>query len=146
MAARRCDVGGAFRPRLMRPGEAHAIGLFWRGAEREFVGWYGDLQTPLTRTAVGFDTVDHVLDVVITPDRSWSWKDEDEFAVVQLRGLISPSDAAGIRGEGERVIAALEQNTWPFAAGWELWQPDASWPLPVLPDGWDQGADQGSWS
>ncbi len=129
---------------LMRPGEAHAIGIFWQGAGREFVGWYGNLQAPLTRTAVGFDTVDYVLDVDIPPDRSWSWKDEDEFAVVQRRGLISPSEAGAIRAEGERVIAALEQNAWPFDAGWERWQPDASWPIPALPVGWDQGGEHGA--
>jgi hypothetical protein len=56
---------------LARPEEAHAIGLFWRGAEREFVGWYGNLQAPLVRTAVGFDSMDYVLDVDIAPDRSW---------------------------------------------------------------------------
>jgi hypothetical protein len=32
---------------LARPGEALAIGLFWRGAAREFVGWYGNVQAPL---------------------------------------------------------------------------------------------------
>lgn len=123
---------------LVRPGEAHAIGLFWRGPEREFVGWYGNLQAPLARTAVGFDTADHVLDVDIAPDRSWAWKDEDELAIVQASGLISPTEAGAIRAEGERVIAALEQNDWPFNAGWERWQPEPTWPIPTLPAGWDQ--------
>ena len=62
---------------LIRPGAAHAIGLFRRGEARSFSGWYGDLQAPRVRTAVGFDTTDHVLDVVIAADRSWEWKDED---------------------------------------------------------------------
>ncbi len=44
-------------------------------------GWYVNLQTPLARTAIGFDTVDHLLDVLIPMDRSsWAWKDEDELA------------------------------------------------------------------
>ena len=121
---------------LARPGEAHSTGLFWRGEDREFVGWYGDLQAPLVRTPVGFDTTDHVLDVQIAPDRRWNWKDEDEFAVVQHRGLISPVEATAIRAEGERVIAAAEQNGWPFDAGWEHWQPDPLWSTPALPDNW----------
>lgn len=123
---------------LMRPGDAHAIGVFWRGTARAFVGWYGDLQLPLRRTAVGFDTVDHVLDVDVAPDRIWAWKDEDEFAIVQERGLISPEEAAAIRSEGERVIAAVERNDWPFNAGWEQWRPDANWPIPALPEDWDE--------
>lgn len=123
---------------LARPGEAHAIGVFWRGEERAFVGWYGNLQTPQIRTPVGFDTTDHVLDVQIAPDRSWNWKDEDEFAAVQGRGVFSPVEASAIRSEGERVIAAAEQNRWPFDAGWEHWQPDPRWPVPPLPDGWNR--------
>lgn len=122
---------------LARPGAANAIGVFWRGTERDFVGWYGDLQAPLARTAVGFDTIDHVLDVEIDPDRAWHWKDEDEFALVQQRRQISPAQAEAIRSEGERVIAAADQNGWPFDAGWEQWRPAPDWSIPTLPDGWD---------
>lgn len=126
--------------RLVRPGAAHAIGVFWSGEDRVFDGWYGNLQAPLQRTAIGFDTSDHVLDVTIAPDRSWQWKDEDEFAIVQQRGLIGPAEAAGIRAEGERVIAAVEANGWPFNAGWEHWRPDPDWPVPTVPEGWDAEA------
>ena len=122
---------------LMRPGAAHAIGLFWQGEARSFAGWYGDLQAPLVRTAVGFDTTDHVLDVDIAADRSWSWKDEEEFAAAQRLGHFSPAEAAAIRAEGEGVIAALEQSAWPFNARWENWQPDSAWPVPTFPKGWD---------
>jgi hypothetical protein len=122
---------------LMHPGAAHAIGLFWRGEKRAFVGWYGDLQSPLVRTATGFDTVDHVLDVDIAADGSWEWKDEDEFAAAQCLGHISPEQAAAIRAEGEAVIAALEPRKWPFNSGWETWQPDPTWPLPTLPSEWN---------
>jgi hypothetical protein len=41
-----------------RPDEAHAIWIFWDGPEREFRGWYVNLQEPLRRTAVGYDTQD----------------------------------------------------------------------------------------
>jgi hypothetical protein len=142
LAGRRWRLGdGVWRDHsvlwLVRPGAAHAIGVFWRGEARDFVGWYGNLQAPLVRTAVGFDSTDHVLDVDIAPDRSWHWKDEDEFVVAQRCGLISPADELAIRAEGERVIANLEQNAWPFDAGWEHWQPDPAWPIPAIPDGWD---------
>jgi hypothetical protein len=121
---------------LARPGEAHAIGLFWAGEAREFVGWYGNLQAPLERTPLGFDTTDHVLDVQIAPDRAWNWKDEEEFAIVQRRGLIAPAEAMAIRAAGERVIAAAERNSWPFDVGWERWQPDPAWPVPTIPERW----------
>ena len=101
---------------LLRPADAHALGAFWRGDRRVFAGWYGDLQAPLVRTAIGFDTSDHVLDVDIAPDGTWVWKDEDEFAAAQRLGHFSPAEAAAIRAEGESVIAALERSAWPFNA------------------------------
>lgn len=122
---------------LVRPGEAHAIGVFWWGEEREFEGWYANLQAPLQRTAIGFDTSDHMLDVTIAPDRSWQWKDEDEFAIVQQRGLFPQAAAQAIRAEGEGVIATVEANGWPFNAGWEHWRPDPAWPTPAVPDKWN---------
>ena len=122
---------------LARPGDAHAIGLFWQGPTWEFLGWYGNLQEPLRRTRIGFDSADQALDVQIAPDRTWRWKDEDEFASVQERGVISARDAVAIRDEGERVIAAVEANLWPFNAGWEHWRPDPAWPIPRIQEGWD---------
>ena len=121
---------------LARPGDTHAIGLFWQGPTWEFLGWYGNLQEPLRRTRIGFDSADQALDVQIAPDRTWRWKDEDEFASVQERGVISARDAVAIRDEGERVIAAVEANRWPFNASWEDWRPDPAWPIPRIQEGW----------
>jgi uncharacterized protein DUF402 len=123
---------------LARPGAHHAIALFWRGAEREFLGWYGNLQTPLVRSSAGFDSADHVLDVVIHPNRTWDWKDEDEFAEARHLGRFTPAEAQRVRAEGERVIAAMEAGAWPFDAGWEDWQPDPAWSIPRVRDGWDR--------
>jgi Protein of unknown function (DUF402) len=118
---------------LVTPHEAaHSIWLFWTEAW-EFEGWYVNLQRPLTRTPVGFDTVDQVLDLWVRPDLSWSWKDEHELEAASRLGRFSPDEAAAIRAEGERVVAA-----WPFPTGWEDWRPDPSWPIPQLPEGWDR--------
>lgn len=129
---------------LARPDTAHAIGLFWQGPERQFLRWYGNLQAPLKRTSIGFDSADHALDVQIAPDRSWAWKDEDEFASTQQRGVFSRAEAAAIRAEGERVIAAVEANGWPFNAGWEHWKPDPAWPVPQMPANWEVGENDES--
>ena len=69
----------------------------------------------------------------VRPDLSWSWKDEHELEAASRLGRFSPDEAAAIRAEGERVIAA-----WPFPTGWEDWRPDPSWPIPQLPEGWDR--------
>ncbi len=114
------------------PGAAHSIWLFW--AETwEFLGWYVNLQEPQARTPVGFDTVDKVLDIWVERDQTWSWKDEDELQEAIALARFSQEEAAELRAEGERVIAA-----WPFPTGWEDWRPDPSWPVPGLPDGWDR--------
>jgi len=122
---------------LARPGAAHAIGIFWRGADWAFLGWYIDLQAPLRRTAVGFDTEDHLLDVVVAPDRSWRWKDEDELAAAVRLGRFTHAEAAAIRAEGEAVIGAVARRAWPFDAGWEHWRPDPRWSLSTMPAAWD---------
>src|SRR4051794_23709614 len=48
---------------LQRPGEAHAIWVFWHGPDRVFRGWYVNLQEPFRRTDIGYDTQDLELDV-----------------------------------------------------------------------------------
>ena len=93
----------------------------------------------LTQTPLGFDTMDHLLDIVISPDRSkWRWKDEDEFKVAVEIGLYSMEKARAIRAEGERVIQLLEADQPPFCDGWERWSPSLERQNPVFPDAWDR--------
>jgi len=91
-----------------------------------------NLEQPWRETAVGWDTRDHALDVVVDRDGSWAWKDEDHLAAEVTRGHVSHDEAERIRAEGERVIA---DRPWP--TGWEAFEPDPSWPLPTLPAAWD---------
>ena len=123
---------------LLRPGVAHAIHLRWLPSDWRFGGWYINLQEPIRPTPLGFDFMDHVLDVVIDPDLSWRWKDEEEMEDAVRLGLLTRQEANGIRAEGERVIAQLEAREPPFCDGWERWQPDPAWPIPGLPAGWDE--------
>src|SRR5688500_6026018 len=62
---------------LIRPGQAHAIYVIWDEVWT-FRGWYVNLEAPLRRVETGFQTTDHALDIVIAPDRTWTWKDIDE--------------------------------------------------------------------
>jgi hypothetical protein len=92
---------------LTRPGDAHNVWVFAHG-------WYVNLQEPLRRTALGFDTCDQLLDLVRSRDGRWRWKDEHELAAAVERGFLSADEAAAVRAEGERVIAAD-----PFPTGWD---------------------------
>jgi hypothetical protein len=114
---------------VARPGRRHSIYVFWRGDE-ELSHWYVNFERPLRRSRVGFDTFDEKLDLIVRPDGSYEWKDEDELEQAAAVGLL---DAHAVRAEAAKVIAE-----WPFPTGWEGWRPDPAWPLPRLPDGWDR--------
>lgn len=121
-----------------QPGNAYSVGMFWREPDHDFLGWYVNLQTPLRRTAVGFDTADHVLDLQVSPDLVWTWKDEDEFASAEEVGRFTSAEAQQVRAAGTAAIEKIERRAWPFNLDWTTWRPDAVWPIPHLPEGWDQ--------
>jgi len=100
--------------------------------------YYVNLQSPLARSPIGFDTVEHVLDVVIPPDRSsWAWKDEDELAEALACGLFTQEDAAWFHHWGERAVEHVLLREPPFDQDWSGWRPDPAWAQPSLPEGWD---------
>ena len=122
---------------LFEPGASHSIYVSW-GRSGEFAGWYVNLEDPWRRSRFGLDTTDHLLDITVDPDRTWRWKDEDELAEAVEIGLFSRERADEIRAEGERAVERIEAWTSPFDEGWESWRPDPEWPLPELPEDWDQ--------
>jgi hypothetical protein len=124
---------------LHLPGRLCTIWLMWRDPEWEFIGYYGNIQAPLVRTPLGFDTADYLLDVRVHPDFSWEWKDEDEWELAREHNLIEAGLLDDVRREGERIIAEVEAHSWPFSAGFESWRPDPAWPVPSLPSNWDDG-------
>lgn len=119
---------------LACPGAAHAFSACWDGETWEFHGWYVDLQASIARTAIGFDSEDYLLDIVIPPDGPWCWKDEDEFAAAQRVGRFTGEQAAAIRAEGQAVVATVEARAWPLDAGWDNWRLDPVWSVPGLPN------------
>jgi hypothetical protein len=123
---------------LVTAGASHASWLVRRAEDEELLGWYVNLQTPLQRTSFGFDTTDQALDVIIRPDLTWRWKDEDELEMAIEHGLISPSEGKAIREEGERVLECALKREPPFGDGWETWHPDPTWPVPVIPGEWQR--------
>jgi hypothetical protein len=121
------------------PGAAYSIDLMWATGTCELRCWYVHLQEVQRRTSIGVDTMDQMLDIVISPDRhSWSWKDEDELSQAEAIGLYSPEKVAGIWEEGERVLAMMQANLPPFCDGWEDWTPPEEWSIPSFPEGWEK--------
>ena len=123
---------------LVPAGAAHAVYVMWDEGQKALRCWYINLQQPLARTAIGFDTQDYWLDIVICPDRSeWHWKDEDQFNEVTALGMYSPEQAREIRAEGERAVRRVQTNQPPFCEGWENWRAPEDWVIPTFPEGWD---------
>jgi hypothetical protein len=122
---------------LAKPGAAHACWLVRWAESGELRGWYVNLQAPLTRTRLGFDTMDHDLDLIIRADSSWLWKDEAELAEDVEHGIFSKEEAIAIRREGEAVLQTALSGGSPFTDGWEKWCPDPGWEVPAIPENWD---------
>lgn len=132
---------------LHRPGEAHSIDVFWAGEKlapgaadasgvRNFAGWYFNLQDPF-RTAQGIDTLDHELDLWWPADStSHVWKDVELFEQRVAEGRYPGFDHE-IRAEAQRIAAALDAGQRWWDEGWAAWEPDPSWPVPVLPADWE---------
>jgi uncharacterized protein DUF402 len=120
---------------LQRPGEMHAVWVFWHGPEREFRGWYVNLQEPFRRTKLGFDTQDLELDLVVGLDGSWHYKDEEKLAGWIERGRWTEDEVAAIRREGERIAVELDACRRWWSEDWANWRPDPGWRAPALAAG-----------
>ena len=121
---------------LQRPGEMHAVWVFWQGPERELGAWYVNIQEPFRRSALGFDTQDLELDIVVSPDGSWRLKDDEKLEGWIDRGRWTAAEVSAIRAEAARVTQLLDADSRWWADDWAEWQPDAGWPLPTIPDTW----------
>jgi hypothetical protein len=114
------------------PGRAHSVWWFFR--EGRFRYWYINLESPYTRGPDWIANVDHHLDVVVNPDRSWHWKDEEDLDdMTDVPGFWTAEQAAAIRAEGRRVIGIAETGAFPFDGTWCDFQPRPHWPTPRLP-------------
>ncbi|WP_046568917.1 DUF402 domain-containing protein [Micromonospora sp. HK10] len=120
---------------LMPPAAAYSVWWFFR--DGAFAGWYVNLEDPYARRPDGVDTVDHVLDIVVTPQRRWEWKDTGEFT--ERIGHLAYFDRAAadaVRAEGERLVALVEAGEFPFDGTHTGFRPDPGWPpmLRLTPD------------
>ena len=129
--------GGSFL-RLITPGAWHAVDVEF-DAGGQFDGWYVNFQTPAVRRPHGFDIDDLVVDLVVTPDRTWRLKDAADFERAVAGGHISASAAGRALAELAEVTGRVARWELPFAdENWPAWKPPASWlSPPMLPPGWD---------
>jgi uncharacterized protein DUF402 len=123
---------------LQRPGEMHAVWVFWQGSDRELGAWYVNIQEPFRRSSLGVDTQDLELDIVVSPDGSWRYKDDEKLEGWVARGRWNAEEVAAIRAEGRRVGRLLDDGCRWWGDEWADWRPDPHWAAPTLPVDWDR--------
>ena len=108
--------------------------LFWDD-DWEFRGWYVNLEDPHERIDHAVVTQDHILDVVVRPDRTTQRKDEDELDSAVASGRHDSAAAERFRGNAAAAEDVVRRWGSPFCDRWEDWRPDPGWPTPQLPAG-----------
>jgi hypothetical protein len=120
------------------PPDHSAFSVWWFFDSGRFDSWYVNLEAPAVRWSDGVDTSDHALDLVVGPDRSWTFKDEDEFAErIGHPWYWTPEEASGIRAEAERVANLVDEGRFPFDGTWCGFSTPPEWTVPTLPDTWN---------
>lgn len=122
---------------LIEPNSWHAVWVSYLPDGRH-IGWYINFQEPYRRTNNGLQAMDLMLDILVSPDRAWRWKDQDEFDAVVAAGLYSGATVRAVREDAEAVIRGIEERSAPFDEPWPEWWPSTRWAIPVLPAGWEQ--------
>ena len=116
----------------------YSVHHYWAGPDREFVCWYLNIQEPMRPTAIGFDTQDLELDLVVMPDGSWLLKDDDLLEQRVADGRWTADEVAAIRRLGASIIRDdVEPGEWWWDRKWAEWEPDDSLRAPDLPPGWE---------
>ncbi|MET8154138.1 DUF402 domain-containing protein [Actinoplanes sp. NPDC049668] len=119
---------------LMPPQASYSVWWFFK--EGAFSGWYVNLEEPHVRQHGEVRTRDLVLDIVVTPQREWEWKDADEFERRIGHPLYFDSaGASAIRAEGERLIEMIVAGRFPFDGTLTDFRPDPAWSPPRLGGG-----------
>ena len=133
-----------YRPtvRLHPVGKSYAVIRTWVEADQDFAGWYVNLEQPWTRTEVGFDSRDDVLDVVVTDDLGeCNLKDEDELAFSVESGVMTKQEAEQIRHTAREAIEDVQRRRWPFdPQAWASIRPIDLGTRLEFPEGWDRPA------
>ena len=120
---------------LTPPGARHSFWVFW-DREWALTAWYVNLQPPVRRVPGGVLVRDYLLDLAVTPDLEWRWKDEDEFEAMCAAGVFNDDQRRAILEEAQRAVQRIEARGWPFNSDWPRWRPDPSWAAPVIPADW----------
>lgn len=128
----RSEWVGTSTMRLITEADWSSVWWFF-DADLTFTGWYVNLEIPFGRTGLTTDRADGALDVVIHPDLTWEWKDEDEAAAAVEAGRLTVEQLTRLRAEGERQVGLARSASFPYDGTWCDFRPNPDWPAPTLP-------------
>lgn len=121
---------------LLYPQKYYSINLMWNHAENQFLCYYINYQLPFQRTEKGFQTLDLEIDLVINPDYSWHWKDEEDYKEGIKHNIIRAEWVKEIESAQQEIFEKLNQTQYPLDKYWLDWTPNPEWTLPRLPVNW----------
>ena len=126
------DWSGAGILVVFQPGTMYSVWFFETGpGVRD--SYYVNIEAPFTRTAMGIESSDLVLDVVVQADHSFRYKDEDELEFAHQAGVLTTSQVVQIRRAAASAVEVITRWGFPFDAGFESFRPDPAWVIPGLP-------------
>ena len=123
---------------IFEPEKFYSTIYFWNHERNDFLCYYINFQLPFKRNNNSVDTLDLDLDLIINPDFSFEWKDEDDYQKAIDHGIIFPEWVQGIEDAKKDVFARLEVRQYPFDGKWLNWIPNPNWTPPTLPENWDK--------
>lgn len=95
---------------LIGPGESRATRLLWSDQDWSLQARYVNLQAPIQRTSIGFDT-DYLHDIDIMPNLQWFLKERDVVDETRRHGLVAPEILDRLERQGERVSREIWTRT-----------------------------------
>jgi hypothetical protein len=122
--------------RLMLKGRCHSVSLFFEPGQARLLKYFINMEEPFRRSGIGFDTQDHTLDIEVTPELKWRWRDEQELDDHVAEGFYTPALAAAARAEGQWAIDAMLRRQH-ACLGFRSWRPAAHWGRPAFVVGWE---------
>jgi predicted RNA-binding protein associated with RNAse of E/G family len=123
---------------LCREGDAYSINAMWSAENGDLLCWYVNLQAPLHRMEIGFETEDHLLDVVFQPDLGeWEIKDEDELAEAGQLGVYSDDEVKEVLAAAEEAIQNIITGGSSILEKWATWAAPKSWGVRGMPSNWN---------
>lgn len=117
---------------VFQPNQWWGTRLMWDAATGNFLCWYVDFLRPVQKHGTFVDTRDLSLDIVVLPDGTFIWKDEDRYAHKINCGLIDDEEQAGVELARGHAVAAIQGRSFPFDGSFRDWRPDGR--LRALPD------------